>query len=1315
MKKQHSIPMLLMGMALCSGIQAQSLDATDLSRNNEEGVVKVNPRERAYRENQILVKFREGSPVRMKKAGKRMAATVSAVDALFAELGVESAEQLMPQTGGVMRSPMRKMKAINGAEMTEPDMSTLYKLDLSVSAVSVEEACAKFSALTSEVEFAEPNYLVYVLSVGTEDAVTYDDPLYNEQWGIPAINLDKLWSQPKINNKRPIIAILDTGVDITHPDLADNIWTNQAEAEGEEKMDDDANGFKDDIHGWDFVNQTANVRDNNGHGTHCAGIAGAVGGNGIGIVGANPDAYIMPVTVMQSDGTGDIATIIKGVDYAVANGADILSMSLGTYSSSVAMEQSLGKAYASTILVAAAGNEHRSIKKYPCFPAAYTFVLGVQAQPSHFLCITHNLKHEGYSNYDEDGQFFSSYDEEKQYNYELSAPGSNVISTYPKGQYKVLSGTSMACPIVAASISRLIQSKEYPSKEILFYDLISTSGMQFLPWAGPMNIFEAFKVDDSSRKPLISLISYEINDEELGDGDGNIDAGETISIYPTIKNFGADTKDVKLSIELAENEDPSIAKILTKTAILGYNLSAYSKARSENPLIIQINKDCVDGRHISLKLTVSCENADPVETDVVITVNNSIEIGGLIKEDTTLYPDVQYVVTSDLAVPSGVTLTILPGAIIKIRGSRAICCEGTLVCEGTPDNMILFTSADLDTKSELSLDFKDVIKYSKFYNLSLLLPSPFFSTSSKLNNCEIKNCFVVGSYNEIYTSFENCNVIECQSSRWPFTALFEETVSETNVIGNELPMGITSVGTANKQNKLNASNVFNNFYRDGTLLNYKASSTGIQNRLLEACYWGSSNTDIISRGISTSSFCYIDYSDILTQPSSNAHGIVWKVVVNGKDAQDEFEELAPLGVGRHKFEVYFNRPMDKSVAPSISMGVRPPYTQTVIAEDGEWNEEGDIYTAYLTITGKSSFDGLNRIRVYGAQDDEFFEIPEEYYRFNVMVQKAGSMSTGLMAEPGLGKVNLTWETAEEDFADLMGYNVYRTQENSSDTIKVNDVLIDATETAFTDYDVVPGTTYYYMVKEMGTDLQQHDISNVVAATPLTASKGDANGSMSVDIADVVTEIAYLTNQNPQPFIFEAADVNEDQSVDILDVVGTLNIIITPSDAAIAGINEEPAIYSIEDGILYVETPVTLGGIQAIVNIEREGAEISTLDDLKGFEQTSAWLSNDQYIFLAYSMSGKALAPGKHALLRVGNAANVDLVLSDVKGKNVETVNGNSTRLTGVSRDAKEGSKVVVTDLTGRVLSDKNLTKGFYLFSTYSANGQLIQTEKVVLE
>lgn len=100
---------------------------------------------------------------------------------------------------------------------------------------------------------------------------------------------------PLVDAKRPVIAILDTGVDINHPDLKGNIWTNEKEANGSDFEDDDNNGYCDDVHGWDFIHNTAIIgdgMDGNGHGTHCAGIAAAVGNNGIGITGANPNAMI---------------------------------------------------------------------------------------------------------------------------------------------------------------------------------------------------------------------------------------------------------------------------------------------------------------------------------------------------------------------------------------------------------------------------------------------------------------------------------------------------------------------------------------------------------------------------------------------------------------------------------------------------------------------------------------------------------------------------------------------------------------------------------------------------------------------------------------------------------------------------------------------------------------------------------------------------------------------------------------------------------------------------------------------------------------
>jgi hypothetical protein len=513
---------------------------------------------------------------------------------------------------------------------------------------------------------------------------------------------------------------------------------------------------------------------------------------------------------------------------------------------------------------------------------------------------------------------------------------------------------------------------------------------------------------------------------------------------------------------------------------------------------------------------------------------------------------------------------------------------------------------------------------------------------------------------------------------------------------------------------------------------------------------------------------------MLKEPVAEAHGIVWKVVVNGYDAQDEYELLPPLGVGKHKFEVYFNRPMNKAIEPMVAMGVRPPYTQNAIAEDGSWNEDGTIYTAYLTITGKTGADGLNRIYVSGARDNEYFDIPIENTRFNVQVEAAGSMATGLMAEAGLGKVKLTWETDEEDFADLLGYNIYRYTEvddsvsvrdynkygdynyhweyfTRMDTTIVNPNVLEADETAFTDYDVIPGTTYYYFIKQLTTSLTSHALSNAVAATPLTAQKGDANGSMNVDIADVVTEVSYITYQDPQPFIFEAADVNSDQKVNVLDVVGTLGIITNPSQAGVNSINDEPVRYYVKNGVLYVETAQALGGVQVRLHAQK-GTEITAMDGLTGMEQTSVWTSDNEYLFLAYSMSGSTIAPGTHALLNIGDEALVtEMVISDAKGKNIPAISDDATGIGAVKQvqlqvpapnpfttqlnvpyiigmSGNHKVTLTFTDLAGRMIDTYNtvsaqgehtytwqpgtLQRGLYFVTLY-VDGKLVQTAKVV--
>ena len=368
--------------------------------------------------NEVIVKFKATSPVNIQRhqtTRRFVSASVSEVDMVLDSLGIMDIDDLMPFTGAqVSYQPIR----VRGQQL-KPDqnLSKLLNIVFDTTKIqTVDEAIIMLERLP-EVEYAEPNYIVRIMSSSAEDTI-YDhldaekymaEPLYSEQYGPAVINLPWLWNQPK-SKKRPVIAILDTGVEIEHPDLKDNIWCNDAEINGIGGQDDDQNGFFDDIHGYDFVNNTGVIGDRHGHGTHCAGIAAAVGNNGIGITGANPDALIMPIQVIDRSGVGDVATIIKGIDYASANGADILSMSIGGNCYSAAEEEALLKAfYNGKYLVGAAGNENADIytpdicvRKH-CFPGAFKFVIGVMATDD-------KGNKAGFSNFDEDGPYYSEYD-----------------------------------------------------------------------------------------------------------------------------------------------------------------------------------------------------------------------------------------------------------------------------------------------------------------------------------------------------------------------------------------------------------------------------------------------------------------------------------------------------------------------------------------------------------------------------------------------------------------------------------------------------------------------------------------------------------------------------------------------------------------------------------------------------------------------------------------------------------------------------------------------------------------------------------------
>ena len=290
------------------------------------------------------------------------------------------------------------------------------------------------------VAYAEPDYRAEAADLRSSPMVLPDDPDFSLQWGLAKINAPAAWDV--VTGTTAItIAIVDSGVDLNHPDLRDKIWTNPGEIPGN-FIDDDGNGKVDDVHGWhvfrrwtgsDYVaDENGNVQDDYGHGTHVAGIAAAATNNGVGIAGVSWSAAVMPVKVLDRYGFGWYSDIASGIVYAADNGARIINLSLGGTSASAILCQAADYAHGKgAVLTAAAGNTSGSNPGNNVFyPAACPHVLAVAATDSADAWPS-----------------FSNFGPQVA----LSAPGVGIYSTWyyagiGASGYYTESGTSMAAP-----------------------------------------------------------------------------------------------------------------------------------------------------------------------------------------------------------------------------------------------------------------------------------------------------------------------------------------------------------------------------------------------------------------------------------------------------------------------------------------------------------------------------------------------------------------------------------------------------------------------------------------------------------------------------------------------------------------------------------------------------------------------------------------------------------------------------------------------------------------------------------------------------
>ncbi len=303
---------------------------------------------------------------------------------------------------------------------------------IDVSAAADSEAILDGLRATPGVVYAEPDAPI-------EPAVVIpNDTSFARLWGLNSasdvdLDLPEAWSVTT-GSAATIVAVIDTGLDLTHPEFAGRVWVNPGEFPGN-GIDDDRNGYVDDVHGWNFDANTANVQDDNGHGTHVSGTIGAAGNNRLGVVGINWNARILPLKALDARGGGSTGAAVAAIYYAADRGARVINASWGGASHSQALADAILYANArGAVFVTAAGNESANNDLVLSYPASYRFpnVISVASIDA--------------------GGGLSSFSNYGAGTVDLAAPGGAILSTV-LGGYSTYSGTSMAAPHVAGVAS----------------------------------------------------------------------------------------------------------------------------------------------------------------------------------------------------------------------------------------------------------------------------------------------------------------------------------------------------------------------------------------------------------------------------------------------------------------------------------------------------------------------------------------------------------------------------------------------------------------------------------------------------------------------------------------------------------------------------------------------------------------------------------------------------------------------------------------------------------------------------------------------
>lgn len=701
---------------------------------------------------ELLIKFRTDSPTlkSLQSAGRTpglrglAALGRSRLAVKLAGMGAQDLQPVFRVTEQELTRPAVSLKSASPEEraLAEKRKGLFRWYRLGVPGDADVEALVAELGQDAEIEVAEPNQHRRLAAEipppihGLPDAIS--DPGYALQWHLENFSFPPAWLYLQENGQNPggtrdtVVAVIDTGVDYTHEDLVGNMWINPGEIAGN-GIDDDDNGFVDDIHGCSVVSDprshSGDPVDYMGHGTHVAGIVAATAYNEKGGVGTAFNTSIMAVRAAHYSGTITSTDIAEGVLYAVDNGADIINMSFGGYAYSQIEWDTLAMALHRCVLVAAAGNDNLDSRYYPLYPAAWPFVIGV-----------------GALNPDWSKAWFSNYGDA----YETAAPGVSIHSTLPGNQYAAYSGTSMAAPVIsgmAALVRSWFREREVYSSRFVMSQIVA-------------HFWDAYLVLTEIPPPGVSLYENWLFDDASVDPDnvanGIVNAGETIQLAIELINRSGSATAVTAVLEARAGvvmNDPYVTMVEDTVHFpdigpfnivdngITYDAEGVITGVSM-PFVFSVVEDCPNEHVIPFVLTITYRNGwDPEDTNLYQQVNRfeyvvtrGRDLPRIIGEDMDLTANDYWIVKGPVLIEAGATVTVHPGTQIQWGGisddpynpgpqNGSILVRGQLNIIGSVDSpVLLFPSQMLQAQTTYIASDQGQINlhYARLVNPELL-------------------------------------------------------------------------------------------------------------------------------------------------------------------------------------------------------------------------------------------------------------------------------------------------------------------------------------------------------------------------------------------------------------------------------------------------------------------------------------------------------------------------------------------------------------------------------------------------------------------